>query len=509
MTLKSRILKRERLDNHLSYFSDCSTEYRKEEFVMIDKEERKYKILMATAIPDLDKGIIKADGCELLKISHTKDELQEDVKTMQPQIVIVSDLLSGNDSLPDLLIQLKKEVRFTRFIYLAGKLDPRDSNRMDELGRMVLGGIYDIYTSNEIDMEGIESLIKNPIKEEAVSFLAKNILNNSSDEYVKEDFLMQDLPSEKYFAGTMDNVFVFTSIKPGTGKTFLSVNTACAIAAYGKPKSDGSKPSVALVEADLQTLSIGTILNIKEDKKKTLRSAMAAIATIFDKGNMIGDKESIELVDRIILDCMQPYKDYENFKVLTGSTLTPEEISALQITPEYYIYLLDVLRKNFDIVIVDTNSSMFHVTTYPILQIASKCFYIMNLDVNNVRNNLRYYGTLRKLGLTRKIKWILNENIENTSEYKNQGIDKEKLTFTADDFEKRYFKLSARIPSILKSIFLNRNQNGTPIILDEGISYTVNVQEALIGLARQVWPVEKDTNVKKKNGGFFAKFFRR
>ena len=133
----------------------------------------------------------------------------------------------------------------------------------------------------------------------------------------------------------------------------------------------------------------------------------------------------------------------------------------------------------------------------------------MNLDVNNVRNNLRYYGTLRKLGLTRKIKWILNENIENTSEYKNQGIDKEKLTFTADDFEKRYFKLSARIPSILKSIFLNRNQNGTPIILDEGISYTVNVQEALIGLARQVWPVEKDTNVKKKNGGFFAKFFRR
>ena len=50
---------------------------------------------------------------------------------------------------------------------------------------------------------------------------------------------------------------------------------------------------------------------------------------------------------------------FENLHVLTGSTLTPEEIDSLKITPEYYIYLLDIIRKEYDIVIIDTNSSMF------------------------------------------------------------------------------------------------------------------------------------------------------
>ena len=160
-----------------------------------------------------------------------------------------------------------------------------------------------------MNLEVIDNLIKNPKQEAAVSFLAKNILNSASPaEFVKDDEILSGLSDAgKMIKGTMDNVYVFTSIKPGTGKSFLSVNTACAIAAYGKVKDSGEKPKVALIEADLQTLSIGTILDIKEDKKKNMKSAMEAISTIFDKGNMIGDDNSVMLVNKVIHECMQPY----------------------------------------------------------------------------------------------------------------------------------------------------------------------------------------------------------
>ena len=468
------------------------------------EKEREYKILVATGIEALDLSVAELKQCNVLGRCQNKETLREEIRKLQPHLVLLSDLLPGDGSIPELLIQLKREHHYVRFIYLAGQIDLRNQDRIDELGRLVLSGIYDIYISEDINLEAIEKLIQYPTKEETVSYLAQNILNNASaNEFVKEDFLLQELPFAKNADDTsFDNLYVFTSIKPGTGKSFLSVNMACGIAAYGRTKIDGTKPKVALVEADLQTLSIGTILNIEEDKRKNMKAAMEAISTVFDKGNLIADADSAAIVKRILLNCMIPYKEYDNLHVLTGSTLTPEEISSLRITPEYYIYLLEILQEEYDIVIVDTNSSMFHVTTYPILQKAANCFYILNLDINNIRNNLRYYGTLKKLGLLPKIRWVMNENIENTKEFKEHGVEEEKLEFTAMDFETRYFKLSAKIPVIAKSVFLNRNLNGTPLVLDDKIVYTQNAKNALLDLAAQIWPIDKPEPAKEKKGFF-------
>lgn len=472
-------------------------------------KDRIYKVLSATGIEALDKGISTLESCEVVGISKGRSDLYDDIDIYKPQIVIVSDWLNGNNSVPDLLRDLKRQNHYVRFIYLAGQLDPRNQTRIDELGRLVLSGIYDICISKDINLEVIDNLIKNPKEEEAVSFLAKNILNSSEpEEFVKEDEVLSGLSQAgSMIKGTMDNVIVFTSIKPGTGKSFLSVNAACAIAKYGKRNEDGEKPKVALIEADLQTLSIGTILNIKEDKKKNMKSAMEAISTIFDKGNMIGDDNSVYLVNKVIKECMQPYEKLDNLFVLTGSTLTPEEVDSLKISAEYYIYLLDVIRKEYDIVIIDTNSSMFHITTYPLLQKAKECYYILNLDINNIRNNLRYYNTLKKLELTGKIRWVLNENIENNKKFNDQGAGIEKLSFTADEFEENYFKLTAKIPSVPKVVFLNRIYDGTPIVLDENVSYTRDVKNALIEMASRIWPIDYTEEKAKKSGGLFAGLF--
>lgn len=475
-------------------------------------EDRVYKVLMATGIKDLDSSVSKLTNCEVVGISKTKEDLYVDINNHKPQVVIVSDLLEGDGLLSGMLPTLKREFHFTRFIYLAGQLNPRDQERIDELGKLVLNGIYDICIAKALNLELLDNLIKNPKTEESVSYLAKNILNNESMEQF--DFPISGLAQAKNIGkGTIDNVYVFTSVKPGTGKSFLSVNTACAIAKYGVKKENGEKPRVAIVEADLQTLSIGTILNIKEDKKKNMKTAMEAISTIFDKGNLVGDDSSTMLVNKLIKDCMVPYDGLDNLYVLAGSTLTPEEVDSLKISSEYYIYLLEVLRKEYDIVIIDTNSSMMHITTYPLLQKAERCFYIMNLDINNVRNNLRYLGVLKKLNLTDKIGWILNENIENNKKFKEQGIDIETLHFTAEDLETKYrMNFVAKIPAISKTIFLNRVYDGTPLVLDEdSVTHTLDAKKELLHLADMIWKIDKDVPSApvKKSGGFFGLFSKK
>lgn len=476
-------------------------------------EDRVYKVLMATGIKDLDSSVAELTNCEVVGISKTKEDLYVDIHNHKPQVVIVSDLLDGEGVLSGMLPPLKREFHYTRFIYLAGQLNPRDQERIDELGKLVLNGIYDICIAKVLNLELLDNLIKNPKTEEAVSYLAKNILNNT-ETMEQFDVPISGLAQAKNIGnGSIDNVYVFTSVKPGTGKSFLSVNTACAIAKYGVCKENGAKPRIALVEADLQTLSIGTILNIKEDKKKNMKTAMEAISTIFDKGNLVGDDSSIMLVNKLIRDCMVPYDGLDNLHVLAGSTLTPEEIDSLKISSEYYIYLLEVLKKEYDIVIIDTNSSMMHITTYPLLQKAERCFYIMNLDINNVRNNLRYLGVLKKLNLTDKINWILNENIENNKKFKEQGIDVEKLHFTAEDLETKYrMNFVAKIPAISKTIFLNRVYDGTPLVLDEdNVTYTLDAKKELLNLADIIWKIEKEvpSAPEKKSGGFFGLFSKK
>ena len=456
--------------------------------------DRIYNILLATGIPQLNEKIKEIQNFNILNTVSSKSELESEIKNKNPHIVIISDWLSGGEDIINLMSNLKKQNRYVRFIYLAGKLNARDQNRINQLGKLVLSGIYDLCISENITIDLIKDIVENPKKEEHVSYFAKNLIANASEDgFVKENVLGLN----KIDGDVFDNVYVFTSIKPGTGKSFLSVNTACAIAKYGK-KENGEKLKVALIEADMQTLSIGTLLNLKQDKEKNLKTAIQAISSIFDRGNIIGNDTSIYRTNKIIKDCFIPFQLVDNLSVLNGSELTPEEVSALRISPEYYIYLLDIVSKEFDVVIVDTNSSIFHITTYPLLQKAKKCFYILNLDINNVRNNLRYNGTLKSLGILDKIEWVLNEDIQNNKKNKEQGVNIKKLEFTAEDLEKNYFRLSAKIPAIPKTIFLNRLYDGTPIVLDENIPYTKEVKLAIIDLARNICTIDFNEKTKKK-----------
>ena len=96
------------------------------------------------------------------------------------------------------------------------------------------------------------------------------------------------------------------------------------------------------------------------------------------------------------------------------------------------------------------------------------CYYVLNLDFNNVRNNQRYRGSLKELDVYDKVKYILNEDL---SDYTNSP---EKLDFSADLLSET-FDLEARIPALDKIVFMNRVWQGTPCVLDES-DYTLKAR---------------------------------
>ena len=56
-----------------------------------------------------------------------------------------------------------------------------------------------------------------------------------------------------------------------------------------------------------------------------------------------------------------------------------------------------------------------------------------------------------------------------------------------------------------KTVFLNRLYNGTPVVLDQNVSYTKEVKISLLQVANQIWNTEEEIereSVKKKKGLF-------
>lgn len=297
---------------------------------------------------------------------------------------------------------------------------------------------------------------------------------------------MQDLGgANKENSYYLPKLFVVSSIKPGSGKSFVSSNLATAIAQFGQPGPDGRKPNVALIEGDLQNLSIGTILGIKEDRKHNLKTAIEKIDSIIDArtGDLRPGVEPHHLdeVDAFIRDCFKEFKTVRNLKTLVGSQFAPDELAL--VTKHHYRYLLEAIVDIFDVVIVDTNSSLHHVTTEPLLQLANQIFYVLNLDFNNVHNNHRYRAKLVSMGIGDKIKYILNEDVSQNKD------NKEPLIFGPNQLMESGFRLTGCIPAIDKAVFLNRLHDNTPVVIDKE-KVTLKARLELCRIAENIWPLD-------------------
>ena len=154
-----------------------------------------------------------------------------------------------------------------------------------------------------------------------------------------------------------------------------------------------------------------------------------------------------------------------------------------------YDTLCKARAEGADVVIIDTNSSLAHVSTIPLLQLCSKAYYVLNLDFNNVRNNKRYQKTLQDFGIFDKVKYIINEDIDNEYRRLIGQEPLEEIQYDSRAIMDSGFDVVSKIPEIPKEIFLNRLYQAVPIILDE-TEYTLKARIEISKISKEIWDVD-------------------
>lgn len=450
------------------------------------------KIYVAASKDRLVQVIAQNPEVELIGSTNNKEDLYNLIHetTIMPDIIFATEGLDGgynSMALIDILCELKQKLPRVKIIYFSGcNIDMEDELSVNSLSQLVDFGIYNIYTRKSVSPSIINNAISRDMQKEDVEFLYKfkNIVKPLPEKPVYDNSIIEGVLDEG-----KSNVVVVSSIKPGTGKSFASTNIAANIARFGKQKPNGREPNVVIVEGDLQTLSVGTLLGIENNTYNLKEALIQASKIVNDRGEMIGSYQDQENFKKFIRKCCLPYRNQPNLYALVGSQLNFTELGG--INPYQYYYMIEVISEMFDVVIIDANSSLEHRTTGPILQLASQCYYIIDLDFNNIRSNLRYKQELANLGVSKKIKYILNKAItQDVLSNFAEKLDYDEKNLIADGFD-----VIGRIPMIDTAVVLNRMYDKIPIVYDE--SYvTLLARMEFCQIAGRIWPMSNVTKLK-------------
>jgi pilus assembly protein CpaE len=181
-------------------------------------------------------------------------------------------------------------------------------------------------------------------------------------------------------SGEPASVVALFSPKGGVGRTTISVNLAVAAAQEGK--------RVVLVDASFQFGDVGVLLNLNPRNK-----SVADLAAELQAG--------------------EQYESLEGFLVAHSSGVkvllappTPEQ--AELVNPTAVKQVLDALRNDHDLVVVDCPSS-FNETTLAVLDEADMILTLLTLEITSVKNMRLFLEVCEQLGYgPEKIRLVLN-----------------------------------------------------------------------------------------------------
>jgi len=166
--------------------------------------------------------------------------------------------------------------------------------------------------------------------------------------------------------------------KGGTGKTMLSVNLAVALARLGQ--------RVTLVDLDLQFGDVGILLDIA-------------------KSDSIADVAEESAFD---YSALKSYL-FTHRSGLMGLCAPPSPEYAEVVTPEHVKKTVRSLRPNFDFVLLDMPPS-FHDNSIAGLEESGEIYFLLNPDISTLHNARVSLGVLDSLGLSDRVKLVLNKN---------------------------------------------------------------------------------------------------
>jgi MinD-like ATPase involved in chromosome partitioning or flagellar assembly len=219
----------------------------------------------------------------------------------------------------------------------------------------------------ECNMKNVNGLENNSIR----SFRMGSSWGEKDDKDDRSDHLKRS-----------SNVITVANSKGGVGKTFLSVNLACEFARGGLNK-------VGLVDANLGSGDMALHLD------------MLNAATIIDMLPNIQDLNSSDIAEILPEHAKIP------LKVLLGPS-TPEMCEFVENS--HIIQIVELMKKSFDTIIIDTASSSFNMTTFDMLEISDMILVVTTCDLASLQQAKMMINLMRRLSIDveQKVRLIVN-----------------------------------------------------------------------------------------------------
>lgn len=391
--------------------------------------------------------------------------------------IVIADMSVDNPGkLPRALLVMRQKHPATQIYLLTGNVNTTNANNKKIFDALKNQGI-DIIPGNPD--ENTWRRIANISVEKAADAEETSSVPTSID--IGEDVSISDTPN---------NLFMISSPKAGSGKSFVSSNLAYMLALYGK-RRDGKRPTVLLLDGDLQTLSVSNLLGIS-DNRHNLKNVLEAISDIVSyDGVVTGTPQEQERVfDIIAKSCLQVDDKYDNLFAMVSSTFSLAERE--KMSPFYYFYLIQVLTGMFDIVLVDSNSATEHKTTGPIMQVAREIFMVVTADFEGIRVAQKTMNDLEDLRVDQKTVFILNKCITKVQRMRST----EKSVFNPEKYLDQN-RIVARIPFVDQVIQYNRLYEKKPLVLDKSPD-TLVARIAFTRLAKNIWPMDNMEDLERE-----------
>ncbi len=265
------------------------------------------------------------------------------------------------------------------------------------------------------------------------------------------------------------DIIAIYSPQGGAGKSMLSANLAVSLALA---KGEGGKPPrVALVDLNLQFGDIDLMLNL------TPQNTIAGLAQKGHGG-----------IDAELLEQYLTVHPESGLKVLVAPS-TPQY--AESITVYTVEQVVETLRENYDIIIVDTPSQL-QDTTLAVLDAAKTVLLLTSLDLLALHKTRTALEMLRQLYPPEKIQPVLNRANSDV------GIS------LADVENVLGMKMISKVPSDGRIVVRSINEGKPFVIYDAQTPIAKEINRlAMEMLGVDAAPAEDAS----KNGGFFAKIF--
>ena len=447
------------------------------------------KLIIATAVPKLADAIEKR-GYNVVCKTSSFSELQRVFGSSEAigDTLFITENIEAEGSVINGLIKIHKDFPDLRIIFLASET-LEDSFTVNRLNFLATNGIYDLYYGKIFNINIAIDLLEHPKNKVDcdpifVAFAKTKIPEAKEREIVetRNDNIVLDRTK-------IDNVVAVTSVKPGTGKSYISSNLAVTLAKYGKIINENRKPRVLLLEGDLQTLSVSTLFGIK-DADFNLKEVLIKIQNFMNENNHNEKRwyDGASDIKQFIRRCCLR-TNIDNLFILEGHDFDITDLCL--VSSEAFFYLIRYLATQFDQIIIDSNSSLRHPTTDPILQCSKTLYFVYTTDFNNVKLNLRYAEELASMGVSDKIKYVLNKALV--------GEQKDNYTFKFSDEEivNGKIKTDFEIPLVDMAVILNSTYKHVQLCLDDTFK-TIPTRIAFLQLANSVMPLSAPEDLEKQ-----------